>query len=157
MSKRLLIVCVAIEGMLFAWLCALPQKAFWAFVWDPDTLEYWRVARHLVDSGWWLTTSRTLGYPLFLALCYRLGGELYGPYVAIALQLLLNLVLTGLCWRLLQRLAPSVGELGRFWATLFFSWAGTGMALMLMADFLSALLFAVFVYGLLFWRQHRSL
>ncbi len=157
MSKRLLILCAAVEGVLFGWLCTLPTDAFWAFVSDPDPAEYWRVARHLAASDWWLTTSRTLGYPAFLALCQRLGGAVYGAHVAIALQLLLNLGLTGLCWRLLQRLAPSVGERGRFVAALFCFWAGMGMALMLMSDFLSALLFAVFVYGLLFWRRHRSL
>lgn len=157
MSKWLLILGAAIEGVLFGWLCSLSAEVFWAFVADPDTVEYWRVARHLAESGWWLTTSRTLGYPLFLSLGYSLGGAVYGAHVAIALQLLLNLVLTGLCWRLLQRLAPSVGEYGRFLAVLFFFWAGLGMALQLMSDFLSALLFAVFVYGLLFWRGHRSL
>jgi hypothetical protein len=52
-------------------------------------------------------------------------------------------------------MAPTVPIGIRASATLFFFWAGLGMALYLLSDFLAALFFAVFMYGLLFWR-HRS-
>ena len=100
--------------------------------------------------------QRTLGYPLFLSLCYLIGGRSYGIYVAIATQLVLNIVFTWGCWRLLQRIAPAAGVRLRSIVTLFFFWAGMGMALYLMTDFLASFFFGVFLYGMLFWRSRSS-
>jgi hypothetical protein len=40
---------------------------------------------------------------------------------------------------------------------MFFFWAGLGMALKLLSDFLAAFLFGLFLFGFLFWRSRPSL
>jgi hypothetical protein len=50
-------------------------------------------------------------------------------------------------------MVPTSSTAMRTVATAFFFWAGLGMALYLMSDFLAALLFFVFLYGCLFWRS----
>jgi hypothetical protein len=97
-----------------------------------------------------------LGYPLFLAFGYLAGGSDYGPYLIIAAQLVFNLLLTWGCWSLLEKLAPEVRTGLRIAATLFFFWAGLGMALNLLSDFLASFFFGVFLYGMLFWRGSLS-
>src|SRR5262249_21109701 len=104
----LLTACAAIELLLFCWLCSLEQEAFRDFVWTPDTFsynrialqlfEYDRVALQLTEDTSLTSGQRTLGYPLFLFLCYLVGGRSYGIYVVIATQLVLNIVFTWGCW-----------------------------------------------------------
>jgi hypothetical protein len=154
----MLTACATIELVLFCWLCSLGQEAFTDFVSAPDTTKYNRLALQLSEgrltSG--PSSSRTLGYPLFLSLCYLIGGRSYGLYVVIATQLVLNIVFTWGCWRLLERIAPAAGVKLRSMATLFFFWAGMGMALYLLTDFLASFFFGIFLYGMLFWRRRSS-
>ncbi len=153
---HLLIVCAAVELLLFVWLCSLGNAAFREFVWSPDTYEYNHVALQLAEKATLIPGRRTLGYPLFLSLAYFVGGRTYGIYLVIVTQLVLNLVFTWICWRLLQQTAPSTGVRLRSGLTLLFFCAGVGMALYVLSDFLAAFLFGVFLYGMLFWRNRSS-
>jgi hypothetical protein len=80
----------------------------------------------------------------------------YGKHVVVAMQLLLNLVFTWGCWHLLQRLTPAADTRLKTIITFVFFWAGMGLALSLMVDFLTGFFWGVFLYGLLFWRNHWS-
>lgn len=161
-----LTACTAIELLLFCWLCSLDQEAFRAFVWTPDTPEYNRIASQLFEynrialpleeNGTFALSRRTLGYPLFLYLGYLIGGRSYWVYVIIATQLVLNIIFTWGCWRLLQRIAPAAGIRLRYIVTLFFFWAGLGLSLSLMSDFLASFLFGLFIYGFIFCRSRSS-
>jgi hypothetical protein len=151
-----LTACIAISLLVFAWLCSLDDGRFRAFVEAPDTSSYTDIALSLVATGILIPSPRTLGYPLFLALGYILGGTAYGLCLIIAVQLLLNLVFAWVCWRLLERLAPDVSTGPRIAATLFFFWAGLGMAILVLSDFLASFLFGVFFYGMLFWRSRLA-
>ena len=153
---RLLIGAAAVELLLFLWLAANGREAFLELVSTPDTSSYLGVAQQLADTHTLAASSRTLGYPLFAAVGYVIGGETYGPYIVIGAQLLLNLFLTWLGWRVLERLASEASVRLRIAATVFLFWAGMGMAALLMSDFLAGLCFAVFLYGFLFWRQRRG-
>jgi hypothetical protein len=151
-----LIACVGIEVVMIVWLSLLGRDAFMTYAWAVDTQGYVAVALHLVETGTLTAGPRTLGYPLFVAFAYFLGGVTRGPYVVIGLQLVLNVGLTWGCWRLLERMAPTAGVRIRALATLFFSWAALGMALILMSDFLGAVFFGMFLYGMLFWRSRTG-
>lgn len=150
---KIVVVCIGIEVVVFVWLSSLGQDGFKKIVSSPDTVEYVQVAHALAEKGQLIASRRTLGYPMFMALGYGLGGDLYGPQIVIAVQLILNVVFTFLCWRLLERITPNVSVGLRAVATLVFFWAGLGMALNLLSDFLASFLFAVFLYGMLFWRK----
>jgi|SRR5262245_11055410 len=150
--SQILLAVTVIELVLLVALCSLGQGAFKEFIWLADTTEYNRVALQLSET-FTATTYRTLGYPLFLSLCYLIGGRVYGLYVAVGVQLMLNIVFTWGCWNLLERIVPTVPVTYRVAATLFFFWSALGMALSLVTDFLAAFLFGLFVYGMLFWRS----
>jgi hypothetical protein len=152
----IMIVCAIVESVLFFWLCFLREEAFIEFVTAADTRSYDLIARHLVQHGTLVESPRTLGYPLFLSLGYLIGGIGYGKHVVIAMQLLLNLIFTWGCWHLLQRLTPATGTRLKTIITFVFFWAGMGLALSLMADFLTGFFLGVFLYGLLFWRSRWS-
>jgi hypothetical protein len=152
----LLLACAVTELVVFLWLWSLGRPTLTEFVSTPDTLGYDRIAVHLLETLRLTPSYRTLGYPLFLFVGYLLGGREYGPVVTIIIQLFLNLGFTWGCWRLLERLAPMASIPLRAAVTLFSFWAGLGMALYLMTDFLAALSFGVFLYGLLFWRSSTS-
>jgi hypothetical protein len=133
---------------------------------EADSFGYNRIALHLFNSNnlavqleenaTFTSDQRTLGYPLFLYLGYLIGGHNYAMYVVIAAQLAINIVFTWGCWRLLQRIAPDAGTSLRFLVTLLFFWAGMGLALSLMTDFIASFCFGVFLYGMLFWRYRFS-
>ena len=153
---RILTLCAAVELLVFSWLLAQGRSAFFAFLWTPDTPGYLKVAERLVPGFTLVASHRTLGYPLVLALSELIGGTNNFYYVVIILQLILNLGFTLGCWRLLQRLAPDTPAGLRAFATVLFFVAGLGMALFLMTDFLGAAFFAVFLYGMLFWRTRAA-
>jgi hypothetical protein len=162
----MLIACAAIELLLFCWLYSLEQDTFRELVWQVDTFaynrialqlfEYNRIALQLEETATFTSDQRTLGYPLFLYLGYLIGGRSHGIHVVIATQLVLNIIFTLGCWMLLQRMAPTTGIRLRSIVTLFFFWAGMGMALNLLTDFLASFFFGVFLYGMLFWRSRSS-
>ncbi len=148
--------CVGIEVLLFAWLSSLETAVFMGFISTPDTPEYVRVALHLADTSTVTPSPRTIGYSVFLAFGYVIGGLRYGPYFVILVQLLLNLAFTLGVWRLLEHLAPDALIGQRIVATFVFFWAGLGLATYLMTDFLASLFFGIFLYGMLFWRTPSS-
>ena len=152
----ILTACIGIEVLMLLWLCSLGREAFMQYIWVPDTPTYTRVASELADTFTLISSHRTLGYPLFLALGYLIGGRDYGLYLIIVVQLVLNIGFTWGCWRLLERIVPDAGAGLRAVVTLFFFWASLGMALYLMTDFLAALYFGIFLYGILFWRTPSS-
>jgi hypothetical protein len=125
------------------------------FVTSPDTSEYLRVAQELV-GGRLVATERTLGYPLFLSVGYLLGWAAYGMYWVLAGQLILNLLLTAMSWKLIETLAPAASNLTKLSLTGFFFLAGVGMSLYLLSDLLAAFFFGVFLYGFLFWRSWKG-
>jgi hypothetical protein len=151
--SHLLIGCFLVELAIFLWLCSLDRVVFAEFVTSPDSGTYASVARDIVRDGVLVPSPRTLGYPLFLALGYLIGGLTYGSYVVIGFQLILNLIFTYCCWGLLEKLTPNMEINLRTFATLFCFCAGMGMALDLLSDFLAAVFFCIFFYGLLFWRS----
>lgn len=153
----LLIGCAAIEVLFFGALIFLKPENFFKVVWYPDTSSYARIAQELTERGSLITSYRTLGYPLFMSLGYLLGGQDYGNYLIIGGQLILNLFFTWGFWKFLERLNPSAPAGVRLLLTLFFFWAGLGMALKLLSDFLAAFFFGVFLFGFLFWRSRPSL
>ena len=90
-----------------------------------------------------------MGYPIFL-----LPGLFFGAYLyhyAIAVQLLLNLGLAALFWRLFGRLG--VGANTKVLFSVLFAMSSLGMAICVLSDFLGGLLFALFAYALLFKRS----
>jgi hypothetical protein len=146
-------VWVLVEAALFICLFAQGHMAFRSFVSVPDSATYDVVARNLVATGTLMPTHRTLGYPLFLSSTYLIAGDRHGPHLAIAIQLILNVVLGIGCWRLLQRVVPACGTALTVFLTSVCVVAGIGIATLLLADFLAAFLLFVFLYGLLFWRR----
>jgi hypothetical protein len=153
---RILTIGAAIELLVFSWLVAQGRPAFMAFVWTPDTPGYYRVAEPLAREFTLIGGHRTLGYPVVLALAEVIGGAGNGHYLVILLQLVLNLGFTWGCWRLLLRLAPDTRVSLRASATAVFFLAGLGMACLLMTDFIAAAFFALFLYGMLFWRTRAA-
>jgi hypothetical protein len=146
-----------IESAVGFWLWQQGSNTFDKFVSDPDTPGYVGVGWHLAETFKLPPSPRTLGYPFFLAIGDLLGGPDYGSYLAVAIQLALNILMTVVCWRMLERLVPRVSETLRLLVTLLFFWAGLGMALFLMTDFMAAVWFGMFVYGFLFWRSRTGL
>jgi hypothetical protein len=152
-AAQVLIPAFLVEVAMAIGLVAAGRDAFLMFVSTPDTSSYVSLALRFIDGITVTDGVRTVGYPLFLVPPYWLGGVTYGPYLVIAIQMLLNLALTWGCWRLLERMVPDSSAATRTLATVFFFGAGLGMALYLMSDFLAALLLFVFLYGCLFWRS----
>jgi len=148
--------CAGFELLFFLWLCTLELPTFMEFVSSPDTQSYTRIALELVQNSILIASPRTLGYPLLLSLGYLIGGVNYGMHIVIAVQLILNMVFTWICWKLLLRMAPAAGTSFRIMVTLVFFWAGLGMAHNVLTDFLAAFFFAVFFFGMLFWRSPMS-
>jgi hypothetical protein len=148
-----LAACAAIEIVFFVWLSSLGVNEFLAFVSSADTPSYLAIAQGLVEKRDLVPSPRTLGYPLFLVLGYIIGGKTHAMHVVIAAQLLLNLLMTWGCWRLFEKFLPDIGIHAKIAATLFFFWAGMGMALYLLTDFTASFFFSVFLFGLLFWRR----
>jgi hypothetical protein len=149
---RFLLVCALLELVVLFALSTQGVEGFATFVSTPDTLEYNRLAQELA-AGHIVASVRTLGYPLFLSAGYLLGGTQYGMYWAIAAQLLLNLVLTAMSWRLVDKLAPETPRATKLALTGFFFLAGLGMSLYLLSDLLASFFFGVFLFGFLYWRS----
>src|SRR5262245_11758318 len=152
---RFLGVCAFLELIALIALSTQGVEGFATFVSTPDTWEYNRLAQELA-AGRLVASARTLGYPLFLSAGYWLGGTPYGMYWAIAAQLLLNLLLTAMSWRLVDRLAPETPRPITFALTGFFFLAGLGMSLYVLSDLLASFFFGIFLYGFLYWRSWKG-
>ncbi len=142
-----------VEAISFAVIVSRGSDFFIRFVWSDDTGSYTRVAEALAHSGQLTATTRTLGYPLLLTPIYYLFGPSLAPFISIAIQLALNLVLTYGGWRLLTRLVPDAGSGLLLLLTAVLGWAGMGIAFRFLTDLLGGLTLFGFVYGLLFWRR----
>jgi hypothetical protein len=151
----ILLLCVLIEFLTLLVLSSRGAQSLTQFMSTPDTLEYQRVAYEL-SQGHLVATKRTPGYPLFLGVAYFLGGPENGVYWLAVAQLVLNILLTAMSWMLLERLAPETPKWIRVALTGVCFWAGFGLALNLLTDFLASFLFGVFLYGLLYWRSWRG-
>jgi len=147
--------CAVVQLVVFVALGSRGAQSLTRFMSTPDTLEYQLVASEL-SQGHLVATKRTLGYPLFLGVAYFLGGPENGVYWLAAAQLVLNILLTAMSWTLLERLAPETPKWIRVALTGVCFWAGFGLALNLLTDFLASFLFGVFLYGLLYWRSWRG-
>jgi len=142
-----------VEAISFAVIASRGSDLFIRFVWSDDTGSYARVAEALALTGQLGATTRTLGYPLLLTPIYYLFSAALVPFIVIAVQLALNLVLTYGGWRLLTRLVPDASSGLPLLLTAVLGWAGMGMAFRFLTDLLGGLTLLGFVYGLLFWRR----
>jgi len=150
----LLALAAALELIFFIWLCLQGPEGFKTFVCHyPDTAEYARVGEYLVERGAIPTSPRTLGYPLFLSGCLFLGGSTYGYHVAVAVQLVANLLLGAGFWFASERLAPQLGVWVRGVATAILLYAGFGLSLFILTDFLAGFLFTLFLWALILKRR----
>lgn len=148
-----LAIWTVIELAVFTWLCSFGSSLFFESVSTPDSTEYHVVAQHLAGEGHLIATYRTLGYPFFLSLTYLVAGTTYGPHLAIGIQLILNLVLSAGCWRLVEWCEPAAGTSLKVFTSSVCLLAGAGMSLFLLTDLLATFFFFIFLYGLLFWRK----
>ncbi|MCD6364479.1 MAG: hypothetical protein J7M14_01255 [Planctomycetes bacterium] len=147
-----LLVLGILEAGLFLVLISRDPEDFRRLVWRPDTETYVSLAKSIVETGRAIPSIRSLGYPLFLSGCMLLGGPVYYPHVAVAVQLELNLVLAAFVWRLLAGLEWGIRQVTIRAVTLVVFVAGVGQALFLLSDFLNGVLFGVFFYGLVLKR-----
>jgi hypothetical protein len=152
--------CLAIPAALSACLFLVAAfrgpEAFRVAVSLPDGEGYTSAAWSLLKQGTMPRESvRTLGYPLFLAGCFGIGGETYGAHVAIAVQLVLNLMLMPLSWSYLTHVSNQVSRRFRLIAAYCVWFAGLGLAALLMTDLLAAFCFNVFLFGFCFRRTRR--
>lgn len=151
---RLLATWALVELALFVALCLAGHDAFWRIVSEPDSEGYVAVARALAHDGTLIPSSRTPGYPLYLAACALVDGSLH---LAIALQLVANLAVAVGSWHLVARLVPSSSPRLRAIAASIWFVAGLGMALQLLTDFFAAAYLFTALYGLLFWRSRAGI
>jgi len=140
-----------IELALFVPVAALLDHEH--FVWSvscADTPLYIKACKDLLATGSYpLDTVRTVGYPLFLAGAFLLGGEAHGYQVAVALQLVLNLAFLWLIWRLVERVAPQARLGVRLAIAIVGFIAGLGQAVFLLSDLQAGVFFTFFGYVML--------
>jgi len=150
---RCLIIPAVVSAVLFALMLAQGRETFDRVATVSDSGDYVSVAWGLVRDGVVPRNAvRTLGYPLYLAGCYILGGETYGNALAVAVQLLLNLVMVPLAWSFLFSLSRNISRKVAIAAVLCVWYAGLGFATMLLSDFLAGFCFNVFLFGFCFRR-----
>ncbi len=144
----LLGVLAAVEALAFAFMAWPGKETFDSLTTFADTGPYVQLAGDLLKTGAFQPNCRTVGYPLFLAPGLLLGEY---HYYAIAAQMLLNLGLVAIFWRLLGHL--QVGPKIKVLFAALFAVAGLGMAIYVLSDFLGGFLFALFAYALLLKRS----
>jgi len=150
---RCLIVPAVISAVLFLLTALHGPEAFRRAISSPDTWGYTSIAWSLLKEGQLPPEStRTLGYPLYLTGCFWAGGETYGYHLAIAVQLLLNLLLLPLTWSFLQSLSSQLSPKIRLIAAFCVWFGGLGLAWQLLTDFLAGFCFDVFLWGFCFRR-----
>src|SRR6266849_8766396 len=154
---QLLILAAILEMAVFAWICATHEPARTALITAGDTWTYLPMAKHLAAFEPPGPSHRTLGYPVFLALCLVLSAGKVPLLVAIALQLALNLALTASVWRFLTRFAGGVRPSLRIVAACVVFVAGLDLALVALTDFLAAAAFFGFAMAVLLRRDRRGL
>jgi hypothetical protein len=149
---RRLVVVLAVLTVIAAVVLA-------AFAWDGserfdaavslgDTSSYIHLA-HAIARGELPPSRRTVGYPLFLAAAYALGGQTYGLHVAVAGQMLLLVLMAGMTAGLMRRLLPELPRWLHVLAVVLVFWMGLGHALFIMSDLLGAFLWLGMVYAVL--------
>ena len=125
------------QAAFLIWLFYLQPTNFVKLVWTPDTVGYVAPAQFFIENGRFPPDMvRTIGYPLFLAFAYTVGGAEHGAQVALILQSIMNLAALVVFWTLLSELVPRASTGTRLVAAAIFWFASFGMALDLMSDFL---------------------
>lgn len=150
--RRLIIAVAMMQLAIYAVFAAKGPEGFREAAREHDTNTYTVVAESLVCDGRLIASGRTLGYPLFLAVGYLLGGTNYAVHVTIAMQLGLNLVLTWGGWRLARRLLPEASSNVHLLAAALTACTGLGFSFAVLSDLPGAVAFFGFLYGMLFWR-----
>lgn len=154
--RILLLSALVIELLIFAGACAMNEQRFQTVFSFPDTSGYVEIASGLLQRGEIpLNSYRTVGYPLFLLICFFLGGTAHGYYLVLALQLALNLVFLWVGWQLLTRIAGGTRLGVRLVMAVAIFLGGLGLAMKFVTDFQAALCFNLAVYALLFHRSWR--
>ncbi len=149
----LLLSLAIVEIVSFSAITMRGTEFFHRFTWEADTGSYTRVAEALAQGNRLIASPRTLGYPLFLTPIYHLFGGDRAPFVAVAVQLALNLVLAYGGWHLMARVVPQIGSGLILTMTAILGWAGMGLAFRMLTDLLGGLAFFGFLYGLLYCRR----
>jgi hypothetical protein len=125
------------QAAVLIWLFYLQPTNFVKLVWTADTDGYVAPAQFFLENGRFPPDMmRTIGYPLFLASAYAVGGAEHGAQVALILQSVMSLAAVVVFWTLLSELVPRVSTGMRLVAAAIFWFASFGMALELMPDFL---------------------
>ena len=117
----LLGVLAAVEALAFAFMAWPGKETFDSLTTFADTGPYVQLAGDLLKTGAFQPNCRTVGYPLFLAPGLLLGEY---HYYAIAAEMLLNLGLVAIFWRLLGHL--QVGPKIKVLFAALFAVAGLG-------------------------------
>lgn len=155
MWRRGLLIAAALQVVFLIWLFGLGREEVCRRILSPDTAGYITPAQSILHgNGLPPDMVRTIGYPLFLAGTFWLGGQ-YGYYLTVVMQSILNLIGTLLFWKLLAAMLPQIRP-GLVTATVAIFWyAAFGMALNVLSDFLFGFLLLVFLY--VFWLKRGPL
>jgi len=136
---------------------AVERPVFVQAVTSGDSWTYLTPAAELIGGLPLSLTRRTLGYPIFLALCEGLvpGGNVIET--ALVTQLVLNLVFIWATGRLILRIVPRCPTWALALAGLYVGLCGLDLALVILSDFLASLCFLASVTLLLAGTSGRSL
>jgi hypothetical protein len=148
-----LLIAAVLQAVFLVWLFGQGRDAVVRRICLPDTGGYVPPALYILHgTGLPPDMVRTVGYPLFLVVPFGLGGEDYGYHLVIVMQSVLNLIATLLLWKLLAALLPQIRTGVLMAAVAIFWYAGFGLALNVLTDFLFGFLLLVFIYAFLLKR-----
>jgi hypothetical protein len=151
--RAIMLVAIVLESLLYAATWGLDEHEFMRVFSCPDTGAYVEIARSLVDQGTVSPESiRTLGYPLYLSCCFALAGR-WGFRLALAGQLVMNLVFVWIGWQFLARIAGHTRVAVRVIMAAVLFVDGLGLAVLFLTDLQAAMFFGLFLYGLFFKRS----
>lgn len=144
-----LLIAAVLQAVFLIWLFGHGRDAVCRRICFPDTGTYVTPAQSILHGGGLPPDmTRTVGYPLFLVVPFWLGGKQYGYHLAIVMQSVLNLLGTLLFWKLLAAMLPQIRTAVLMAAVALFWYAGFGLALNVLSDFLFGFLLLVFLYAL---------
>ena len=145
-----LIIAAVLQAVFLFWLFGHGRDAVCRWICFGDTVGYTLPAQSILHGdGLPPDMIRNVGYPLFLAVPFWLGGEHYGYHLVIVMQSVLNLLGTLLFWKLLTAMLPQTRTAVLMAAVAIFWYAGFGLALNVLSDFLFGSLLLVWLYA--FW------
>jgi hypothetical protein len=151
-----LLTAVVLQAAFLIWLFGHGRDAVCQRICFPDTGGYVFPALSILHvAGLPPDMVRTVGYPLFLVVPFWLGGEPYGYHLAIVMQSVLNLLGALLFGKLLAAMLPQIRTAVLMAAVAIFWYAGFGLALNVLSDFLFGFLLLIFLYA--FWLKRGPL